>query len=91
MLQRLVLQRQEDMDNGTVEEQQLSSCQDGPLRVTDLGVIPARTAKPHTLFARRIGGQSALRCTKLVVLCPSSCSGASDSYGAVFIRTNIAG
>jgi hypothetical protein len=90
MLQRLVLQRQGDMDKRIVEKQQLSSCQDGPLRVTDL-VIPARTEKPRTLFARRIGGQSALRSTKLVVVCPSSCSGASDSYGAVFIRTNIAG
>lgn len=34
------------------------------------GVIPARTEKPHTLFARRIGGQSALRSTKLVVVLP---------------------
>jgi hypothetical protein len=69
MLQHFVLQRQEDLHKGIIEEQQLSSCQDGPLRVTDL-VIPARTEKPHTLFARRIGGQSALRSTKLVVVLP---------------------
>jgi hypothetical protein len=70
MLQHLVLQRQEDLNKGLIEEQQSLSCQDGPLRVTDLGVIPARTEKPHTLFARRIGGQSALRSTKLVVVLP---------------------
>jgi len=57
-----------------------------PLRVTRHGGDSGKTGeKPHTLFCspnwRSVG--STIH-DKLIAVCPSSCSGASDSYGACF-------